>query len=158
MHSSLGRGTFKHVNDVSSVTFASSSYPAWFLPSARLSNYAAHGVLPRTGGDKDSVTQLSYHYEIFEEKSTPATFLLPWFPSSAKKAKEKATRNLHTMLAKYVELRRNAAVLSSDVIDESIAEGCNNENVIAVRDCRIYHQLSNRRSRVCCWGRCYRHQ
>jgi len=88
------------------------------------------------------VTRLSHHYEIVEEKFTPATFLLLWFPSSVKKSKEKAARNLHTMLAKYVELRRNATMPSSDVIDESIAGGCNNESVIAVGDsCRFTSYL-----------------
>ncbi|KAJ7367612.1 cytochrome P450 [Mycena albidolilacea] len=53
-----------------------------------------------------------------------------WFPSPARKAREKATAGLFRMLYTYVELRRNAAVPSSDAFDVLISQGTPTEAIV----------------------------
>ncbi|KAJ7131552.1 cytochrome P450 [Mycena crocata] len=73
--------------------------------------------------DPAAVSVLSDLYWLLEKGTTPVGVLLPWFPSPARKAREKATAHLFGMLYKYVEIRRNAAVPSSDAFDLLISQG-----------------------------------
>jgi hypothetical protein len=61
-------------------------------------------------------------FSILQKNATPASLLLPWFPSRARKSVKKASVELFTMLCTYVEKRRNAAP-TSDAIDVLIADG-----------------------------------
>jgi len=56
-------------------------------------------------------------YWQLEKSATPTALLFPWFPGPAKKRKERVAKALFTKLHDYVELRKNAAVPSSDTID-----------------------------------------
>ncbi|KAJ7739145.1 cytochrome P450 [Mycena metata] len=80
--------------------------------------------------DLGKVVQLSDLYLMLEKGSTPAAILLPWFPSPARKIREKATAALFGMLYHYVELRRNATVPSSDAIDVLLSDGTSTEVIV----------------------------
>ncbi|KAJ7081264.1 cytochrome P450 [Mycena epipterygia] len=81
-------------------------------------------------GDSAAVSSLSDLYWLLEQGTTPVGVLLPWFPSPARKAREKATAELFGMLYTYVELRRNATVPSSDAFDVLISQGASTEVII----------------------------
>lgn len=80
--------------------------------------------------DMDELNLLQAEYWKLEKSATPTSLLLPWFPSKAKKDKETATKNLFTMLEKYVDKRRAAEVPTADAIDLLIAEGLSTELII----------------------------
>jgi hypothetical protein len=66
-----------------------------------------------------------------QTSATPASLLLPWFPSPARKAKKQATTELYTMLYPYVEKRKQAEP-TSDGIDLLIADGMATQGVVGV--------------------------
>jgi len=66
-----------------------------------------------------------------QTSATPATLLLPWLPSAAKKATKEATTALFMMLYTYVETRRHMPP-TSDAIDVLIAEGETTQNIVGV--------------------------
>ncbi|KAJ8523130.1 hypothetical protein ONZ45_g407 [Pleurotus djamor] len=80
--------------------------------------------------DKDAIKKLADTYWRLEKSATPVALLLPWFPGSAKKAKEEATTALFTTLAYYVGLRREAGASSADAIDLLFQEGCDDMTII----------------------------
>ena len=67
-----------------------------------------------------------------EKSATPTALLLPWFPGPAKKRKERVTKALFTKLHDYVELRKNAAVPSSDSIDVLLGRGVSTSEIVEV--------------------------
>jgi len=72
--------------------------------------------------------------ELFRTLQTSATFtslLLPWFPSSARKAGKEAVTELFTMLHTYVETRRHAE-LTNDAIDVLIADEETTPTIVGV--------------------------
>ncbi|KAF8957826.1 cytochrome P450 [Flammula alnicola] len=81
--------------------------------------------------DKQAIDKLIQIYWDLEQGVTPVSVLLPWFPSPARKAKDKATAALYMMLNSYVEMRRKAAVPNSDPIDVFLADGCSNNAIVA---------------------------
>ena len=66
-----------------------------------------------------------------QTSSTPASLLLPWFPSPARRVKKQATAEIYTILYAYVEIRRRAEP-TSDAIDVFIAGGETTQNIIEV--------------------------
>ena len=82
--------------------------------------------------DKQVIQDLRKHYLDIEQNSTPTSILLPWFPGSAKKVKTKATLELYFLIKKYVTMRREAKIPSSDSIDFLIANGDSDEVIIEV--------------------------
>jgi sterol 14-demethylase len=80
--------------------------------------------------DRDAVSRLAKHYWAIERNATPITILLPWFPSSAKKAKQKATMALYTMILSYVIARRKSSNPSMDSIDLFISRGLSNDIIV----------------------------
>ncbi|KAJ7167862.1 cytochrome P450 [Mycena filopes] len=80
--------------------------------------------------DLPKVSHLADLYLMLEKGSMPTAILLPWFPSPARKTRDKATAELFGMLYAYVELRRNADVPSSDAIDVLLAEGESTESIV----------------------------
>jgi sterol 14-demethylase len=83
--------------------------------------------------DPEAVSRLWELYQTVEKSTTPAAILFPWFPSSGRKARDKATADLFVMLLSYVELRRNAKVPSSDAIDVLLSGGAPTNEIIEVR-------------------------
>ena len=80
----------------------------------------------------EAVVQLSKHYWDIEQNVTTATIILPWFPSSAKKAKEKATMALYSMLLSYVSLRRKSSTPTTDPIDLFISQEVSDNGIVEV--------------------------
>jgi sterol 14-demethylase len=66
-----------------------------------------------------------------QTSATPASLLLPWFPSPARRTGKKATTELFTMIYTYVETRRHAEP-TADAIDVLIADGETTQNIVGV--------------------------
>ena len=64
-----------------------------------------------------------------QTSATPTSLLLPWFPSSAKKAGKRATTQIYTIICTYVKARRDAEP-ANDAIDILIADGETNEGIV----------------------------
>jgi len=80
--------------------------------------------------DKQAVEKLAQYYWNIEKSATPFASLLPWFPGSAKKTKEKATMGLYHLLGSYVKLHREAPTPSTDPIDVLMAQGISDDNIL----------------------------
>ena len=78
------------------------------------------------------IEEIQRLYWDLERSATPTALLLPWFPGPAKKRKEQSTKELYTKIHDYVELRRNAAVPSSDAIDVLLEQGSPDAEIIQV--------------------------
>jgi len=77
------------------------------------------------------MSRLAKYYWDVEKNTTAITVLLPWFPSSAKRAKKKATTALYDMLLSYIDLRRKVSTPSLDAIDLFISQGISDYNIIS---------------------------
>jgi hypothetical protein len=82
--------------------------------------------------DVEKIQKMNDLYWKLEKNSTAMSLLLPWFPGTARRNKNEATKSLYTMLYHYVDLRRKAEVPSSDAIDILIADGEDNIAIISV--------------------------
>lgn len=67
--------------------------------------------------------------QTIQASATPASLILPWFPSPARKARKQAATELYSMLRAYVENRRHAE-LTSDAIDVLIAGGETTQEIV----------------------------
>ena len=63
--------------------------------------------------------------------ATPASLLLPWFPSPARKTGKQAATEMYTMLHTYVEARRGAEP-TSDAIDVFIGDEETTQSIVGV--------------------------
>ena len=84
--------------------------------------------LTKNAADLKKIGEL---FMTLQTSATPISLLLPWFPSSATKAKKDATTELFMMLYTYVETRRHAEP-TSDAIDVLIADGETTQNIVGV--------------------------
>ena len=82
--------------------------------------------------DFKTVDEIQGLYWQLEKSATPTALLLPWLPGPAKKRKERVTKALFTKLHDYVELRKNAAVPSSDTIDVLLGQGVSTSEIVEV--------------------------
>jgi sterol 14-demethylase len=82
--------------------------------------------------DVEKIQKMNDLYWKLEKNSTAMSLLFPWFPGTARRNKNEATKSLYTMLYHYVDLRRKAEVQSSDAIDILIADGEDNIAIISV--------------------------
>jgi len=82
--------------------------------------------------DKQAVEKLGQLYWDIEKSATPFYSVLPWFPGTAKKNKERATMGLYHLLGSYVKIRRDASTPSTDPIDLLMAEGISDDNILGV--------------------------
>jgi hypothetical protein len=82
--------------------------------------------------DRQAVEKLAQLYWNIEKSATPFASLLPWFPGSAKRTKEKATMGLYHLIGSYVKLHRDAPTPSTDPIDVLMAEGISDDNILGV--------------------------
>ncbi|KAJ7465106.1 cytochrome P450 [Mycena latifolia] len=80
--------------------------------------------------DKKTVARMAELLDVVEVNSTPASLLLPWFPSPARRAKDRAIKELFMTLGSYVELRRAASVRTREAIDHLLGEGCATSTII----------------------------
>ena len=88
--------------------------------------------------DFETVEEIHGLYWQLEKSATPTALLLPWFPGPAKKRKERVTKALYTKLDDYIELRKNAAVPSSDAIDVLLGQGTPNSEIIEVSQLQYF--------------------
>jgi hypothetical protein len=79
--------------------------------------------------DFKAVDEIQGLYGQLETTSTAAALL---FPGQAKKRKERVSKILFTKLNGYVELRKNAAVPSSDSIDVLLGRGVPTPEIVEV--------------------------
>jgi hypothetical protein len=84
--------------------------------------------LAKNGVDLKKIQEL---FLTLQTNATPASLLLPWFPSPARNRVKQATTEFYTMLCTYIETRRHAE-LTSDAIDVLIADGESTQNIITV--------------------------
>jgi hypothetical protein len=89
--------------------------------------------------DQRSVQNMSDLYWKLEKSATPVGLLLPWFPGTAKRDKEQASKGLYNMLSHYVDVRQKAEVPNSDAIDTLIADGADTTIIVEVRIAMLYH-------------------
>ena len=80
----------------------------------------------------ETVEEIQELYWQLEKSVTPTTQLLPWFPGPARKRRERVTKALFTKLHDFVELRKNAAVPSSDSIDVLLGQGLPTAEIVEV--------------------------
>ena len=81
--------------------------------------------------NKADIKKIQGLFLTLQTSSTPASLLLPWFPSPARKRVKQATTDLFTTLRNYVEARRHAD-LTNDTIDVLIADGETTKHIVDV--------------------------
>ena len=94
--------------------------------------------------DKQAIADLRRHYFDIEQNSTPVSILLPWFPSQARKARTKSTEELYLLIRKYVTMRREAKIPSSDPIDLLIAHGDSDDSITGVSSLNLFRRCGPR--------------
>jgi len=93
-------------------------------------------------------------YWQLEKSATPVGLLLPWFPSKARSNKREATQGLYNLILKYITLRRNAEVPSSDAFDYLIAEGEPDHEIVGFVLSVIFAGVINT-GMISCWTTLY---
>ena len=83
--------------------------------------------------NRETISRLAENYLEIEKNGTPLTVLFPWFPSSAKRAKKKATMVLYNTFLSYIDIRRKSSVPSNDAIDFFISQGLSDDIIVEVR-------------------------
>jgi hypothetical protein len=82
--------------------------------------------LARNKSDRKRIAEL---FVTLQTSATPASLVLPWFPSSARKTGKQATTEIYTMFYTYVENRRQAEP-TNDAIDLLIANGGSTQDIV----------------------------
>ena len=93
--------------------------------------------------DFKKIDEIQGLYGQLEKSSTPTTMLFPWFPGPAKKNRERVSKILYTKFHDYVELRKNAAVPSSDSIDVLLGQGVPTSEIVEVSHWQLHHIKSS---------------
>ncbi|KAJ7664309.1 cytochrome P450 [Mycena rosella] len=75
--------------------------------------------------DQKAVARMSELIDVIEKNATPASLLLPWFPSPTRRSRQGATRELFAMMGAYVERRRAASFSLRLINAEYINTGMN---------------------------------
>ena len=83
--------------------------------------------------DKAAVQNMMQCYADIDRGASPIAVIFPWFPSAARKAKEKGTMGLYTLLASFVEQHRNSPIPSTDPIDVLLGQGLSTDSVVGVK-------------------------
>ena len=85
--------------------------------------------LARNDADLEKIAGL---FLTLQKSATPASLLLPWFPSPARKRRQAAATELFKTLYTYVEKRKRAEP-TSDPIDVLLADGESSQSIARVR-------------------------
>jgi hypothetical protein len=83
--------------------------------------------------DAKTVHHISELYFRHEKSTTPASLLLHWFPSAARKEKLQTITALYKILSHYVGVRRKGDMRNSDTIDILLEQGEDDTSIIGVR-------------------------
>ena len=97
--------------------------------------------------DVKTVEEIQGLYWQLEKSATPTALLLPWFPGPAKKRKERAMTALFTKFHDYVEMRKNAAVPSSDSIDVLLGKGVSTPEIVGVSRLQYFKSSTEKKIR-----------
>ncbi|GBE78810.1 hypothetical protein SCP_0200070 [Sparassis crispa] len=100
--------------------------------------------------DTEASARFEENFWTLEQSSTPVALLLPWFPSRAKRNRERATRELYSMLQGYIDKRRNADVPSADTIDLLLQDGAEDAEIIQFILSVIFAGVTNT-GMIVCW-------
>ena len=82
--------------------------------------------------NRETIARLAKNYLEIEKNGTPLTVLFPWFPSSAKRAKKKATTTLYNTFLSHIDIRRKSSTPSNDAIDFFISQGLSDDIIVEV--------------------------
>ncbi|KIM37016.1 hypothetical protein M413DRAFT_423833 [Hebeloma cylindrosporum] len=107
--------------------------------------------------DKTAVQNLMQCYADIDRGASPIAVMFPWFPSAARKAKEKGTLGLYTLLAHFVEKRRNSPVPSTDPIDVLLSQGLSTDSIVGRYEYNVCSFPSSPSNDVqsACWSLLY---
>ncbi|KAJ7074289.1 cytochrome P450 [Mycena amicta] len=97
----------------------------------------------------EALSKLSEFFLLHEQSASALSLMLPWLPGRAKRSKQKATRGLYETVGHYVDLRRKAAVQSSDAIDMLISQGFDDATTVAYTVGIIFAGVINTAMNVC---------
>jgi hypothetical protein len=79
------------------------------------------------------VARIAQLFDSVEKNSTPASLLLPWLPSPARRLKRESNLQLFILVKSFVEIRRAASASSSDAIDFLLGVGIKPDNIVEVK-------------------------
>jgi cytochrome P450 len=82
--------------------------------------------LTKNEADLKKISEL---FATLQNSATPASLLLPWFPSPARRTGRQASTDMYTILYTYIENRRHAEP-TSDAIDIFIADGETTQTIV----------------------------
>jgi len=88
--------------------------------------------------DKTAVHNMMQFYADIDRGASPIAVMFPWFPSASRKAKEKGTMGLYTLLSRFVEQRRSSPIPSTDPIDVLLGQGLSTDSLVAVKKYRFH--------------------
>ncbi|KAJ6538899.1 cytochrome P450 [Mycena vulgaris] len=80
--------------------------------------------------DPVALSRMTQLFDNLEKSATPASLLLPWLPSPARKATKENNRALFALIKSFIEIRRAATVRSSDTVDVLLGNGFSTENIV----------------------------
>ncbi|KAJ6508053.1 cytochrome P450 [Mycena vulgaris] len=82
--------------------------------------------------DPVALWRMTQLFDNLEKSATPASLLLLWLPSPARKATKENNHALFALIKSFVEIRRAATVRSSDTVDVLLGNGFSTENIVDV--------------------------
>ena len=83
--------------------------------------------------DKTAVQNMLQFYADIDRGTSPIAAIFPWFPSAARRAKEKGTMGLYTLLRRFVEQRHSSPIPSTDPIDVLLGQGLSTDSIVGVK-------------------------
>ena len=83
--------------------------------------------------DKTAVHNMMQCFADIDRGASPIAVMFPWFPSQSRKAKEKGTIGLYTLLTRFVEQHRSSPIPSTDPIDVLLGQGLSTDSLVAVK-------------------------
>lgn len=93
--------------------------------------------------DENAVHNMIQSYADIDRGTSPIAALFPWFPSASRKAKERGTMALYSLLSCSVEQRRNSPVPSTDPIDVLLGQGLSTDSIVGVKQTPSHFLLRN---------------
>lgn len=92
--------------------------------------------------DPEIVARLRKLYNQVDRGTTPATVLFPWFPSPSMIMKARATKKLHDIIVKAINVRKESGVPHNDTLQISLDAGEDMLTIVGV--CTVLPNLMRR--------------
>jgi sterol 14-demethylase len=83
--------------------------------------------------DKTAIQNMMQCYANIDQGANPIAVMFPWFPSTSRRAKEKGTMGLYTLLTRFVDQRRSSPVPSTEPIDVLLGQGLSTDSIVGVK-------------------------